>query len=308
MKQTIAQDAELMQMLAQSRNNVAIIPALLDRLREKNPDFERVMSAQAYMSALDDDEDANFSQFFASEHRRYATEGSAQLALLDAHPGPVHVTGLSVGGTAALAVAALRPDRVSRCIAMAPLLEIWEPFPNTQRSLVNYVGPLGVAPDFAWDPATPFAVAAFTAAGRLGGSLTASRKFQQVFASGRVQLYMILTEDEDAADIPTNKRFFEDCGGRAAGNYLFTYPKSYKVPHPLLDPTARSRGLRNAFYQPLYQTCYSFFAAGYVESALLLRNEVDRGLPIPPKAEHGLHGPSGFYGKAAQTGRHTPDN
>lgn len=69
-KETIAKDPELMQMLAQSRSNVAIIPDLLSRLREKNPDFERVMSAQTYMAALDDDEDPNFAKFFDSEHRR----------------------------------------------------------------------------------------------------------------------------------------------------------------------------------------------------------------------------------------------
>lgn len=263
------------------------------------------MSAQTYMSSLDQDEDPNFSAFFNSNHRDYALEGTAQLRLLDSHPGPVHVTGLSVGGSAAIAVAAANPSRIERCIAMAPLLELYEPVPNTKRALVNYIGPLSVAPDFAWDPATPFPVSAFTAAGRLGGSLTSSGPYQEVFRSGQVQLFMVLTEDEDAADIPTNKKFFEDCGGREAGHHYFIYPLSYAVPHPLLDPTARSRGLRNAFYKALYQMCYTFFTVGHADGAFLLQNSEDPTLPAPPRAMHGHHGPNGFYGRAAQTGKHT---
>ena len=50
-------------------------------------------------------------------------------------------------------------------------------------------------------------------------------------------MFMILTENEDAADIPTNIKFFEECCGRAAYHRFFIYPYSYDVPHPLLDPT-----------------------------------------------------------------------
>lgn len=233
----IMSDPELGAMAAGINQNPGQIPTLLTRLREANPDFERVMSAQTYMTSLEKDEDPNFSTFFDSTHRLYADDGIAQLRLLDAHPGPVHVTGLSVGGAVALAVAAANPERIERCITMAPLLELYEQYPNTKRSLVNYIGPLSVAPDFAWDPETPFPVSAFTAVGRFGGSITSSEKYQQVFMSKQVQMFMILTEDEDAADIPTNRQFFRDCGGRGAGHHFFIYPLSYKVPHPLLDPT-----------------------------------------------------------------------
>ncbi len=235
--QDVFKNPELRSLLGQAQSNPALIPRLLTKLREVNPDFERVMSAQTYMNSLDQDEDPNFGSFFDSTHRLYATEGTKQLKLLDAHPGPVHVTGLSVGGSAALAVAAMNPDRITRCIAMAPLLELWEAYPNTKRSLVNYIGPLGVAKDFAWDENNPFPVSAFTATGRLGGAITSSEKYKSVFKTGKVQMFMILTEDEDAADIPTNKKFFADCGGRQAGHQFFIYPMSYAVPHPLLDPT-----------------------------------------------------------------------
>lgn len=119
---------------------------------------------------------------------------------------------------------------------------------------------------------------------------------------------MILTEDEHAADIPTNREFFRDCGGLAAGHHYFIYPKSYAVPHPLLDPTTRSRGLLNSFYEPLNQMCYSFFTVGHADPQRLMSNKVDDSLPIPPEAKHGGHGPNGVYGQAAQTGSHTADN
>lgn len=104
--QNIAQDAELMGMIGKVNSNPGLTPQLLTRLSEKNPDFEHILSAQTYMAPLDKDEDPNFSQFFDSQHREYATEGTAQLRLVDAPPGPVYVTGSSLGGSVAIAVAA----------------------------------------------------------------------------------------------------------------------------------------------------------------------------------------------------------
>ena len=96
------------------------------------------------------------------------------LSMCDAHPGPVHVMELSVGATTALALAGMFPDRISCCIPMAPPLEMYEPVPNIQRSLINYIGPLGVAQFNKWDPNRPFPISAFAALGRFGGSISSS--------------------------------------------------------------------------------------------------------------------------------------
>lgn len=303
--QLVFQNAELRGLLADSNKDPTKIPVLINRLTQLSPDFERVMSAQTYMNSLDQDEDPNFASFFDSDHRDYAVEGTKFLRMCDAYPGPVHVMGLSVGGAVALGVAALNPERVERCVTMAPLLELWEQYPNTKRALVNYIGPLGVAPDFEWDPKNPFPVSAFTAAGRFGGSLTSSTKFQNVFKSKQVQMFMVLTELEDAADIPTNKKFFSDCGGRLSGHHLFTYPKNYAVPHPLLDPTGRSQRTYNRYYKPMYQQFFQFLATGHVDTTPMFGEKSESRLPEPPRA---IRGNMKDFARADQTGAHNRYN
>lgn len=223
---TVARDREAQQLLAESSKNPAVIPRLLRRLREVDPEFSRLPSANDYMTAIEDDEDPDFSKIFSSSHRDYLTEGDEQLHLVDAHPGPVGVMGLSAGGSAAMAVAGANADRVSKCVTMAPLLEIWEPIPNTRRLLVNALGPLRITPPFDWDPRNPFQVASLTAAGRLGGSITSSSKMVKAFQE-KVRMFMVLTADEDAADVPTNRKFFKDCGGRLKGHQYHFYPMKY---------------------------------------------------------------------------------
>ncbi len=295
--QTVFQNPELQRLLAETQTDPTKIPRLITRLQQLNPDFERVMSAQTYMNSIDSDEDPNFQRFFDSNHRDYFHEGAKYLRMCDAHPGPVHVMGLSGGATTALALSGMYPDRISRCIPMAPPLELWEPVPNTQRSLINYIGPLGVAPDFSWDPKKPFPVSAFTALGRFGGSVSSSKVVKDVFKSKQVQMFMVLTEDEDAADIPTNKKFFADCGGLGASHQFFIYPFNYGVPHPLLDPTSPSRSLRNQYYKPFYQMIYTFLTVGHIDTAAMLQTKPVRGLPLPPEA---VRGNEPEYRKAAQ--------
>lgn len=108
----IMSDPELTALAGGINRKPCPIPLLLTKLRQANPDFERVISSQTYMKSLDEDED-----------------------------------------------------------------------PNTQRSLVNYIDPLGIAPDFAWNPETPFPVSAFTAVGRFGGSINSSENTRT--SSGR---------------------------------------------------------------------------------------------------------------------------
>ena len=296
--QTFMQNEELRSLLQQSERNPLVIPRLITRLQQLNTDFERVMSAQTYYNSIDNDEDPNFARFFDSTHRDYYHEGARYLRMCDSHPGPVHVMGLSGGATTALALAGMFPDRISRCIPMAPPLEMYEPVPNTQRSLINYIGPLGVAQFDKWDPKRPFPISAFTALGRFGGSVSSSDVVKNVFKTKKVQMFMMLTENEDAADIPTNIKFFEECGGRGADHHFFIYPFNYNVPHPLLDPTGASRGLRNRYYIPFYQMMYSFLAVGHVDTAAMLQTKPVRDLPLPPKA---TRGDEPFYRKAAQT-------
>lgn len=228
------------------------------------------------VKSIETADDPDFDRYFTSSHLRYLTEAQARLTELDAMPGDVFTVGLSVGGAVALSLAASRPDRVRGVVAYAPLLKI---FGEERRQYVNLAGPLDIS-ESGWDPNLRFPVGCLTAADRFGNSVVLSEA--SVRSLSNVPTFLVLTENEDAADIETNQDFYERIGGEAEGHRFFLYPKEDLVPHPMVDPTEVSQNMSNRFWQSLYQETFRFLSAKRVNTSNLGSLEQDPDLPIVP--------------------------
>lgn len=226
--------------------------------------------------AAERDSDRNFGRYFNSNHMEYLTDARQRLAELDAMPGPIYVIGLSVGGAIALGIAADQPKRVSKVITYTPLLKLYEP---TVEQYIELAGPLDMY-EKSWRPGEVFPVGALTAAAKYGEYV---RESKNVKALQNVKTLMVLTENEDAASIPTNQKLFNDIGGDAKENRLFIYPASDLVPHPLAEPNVKSQGMTNRFWQSLYQETYRFLVTGEINPGNMRTVEQDPNLPqVPP--------------------------
>ena len=206
-----------------------------------------------------DDDDPDFNCYFLSSHLNYLTDAQARLAELDAMPGPIYTIGLSVGGAIALGLAAARPDRIRGVVAYAPLLKIYG---KERREHVNLVGPLGIR-EMRWDPSLQFPLAADTATDRFGGFV---RREQNINILQNIPTMLVLTENEDAADISTNLRFYGALGGEFKGHCFYLYPNQERVPHPMLDPREVSQGMSNRYWQSLYQETFRFLTTGQINT------------------------------------------
>lgn len=229
------------------------------------------------IQAIETPNDPNFGTYYSSSHLNYLLDAKARLAEIDSLPGPVYTVGLSVGGATALGLAAARPDRVKRTVAYAPLLKVYG---VDRRYYVNLAGPLDIK-EMGWDPNLQFPVGALTAADRFGSSVVLSPEFVQ--AIQQVPTFLVLTENEDAADIQTNQDFFEKIGAEQNSNHCYLYPKEAMVPHPMVDPTEVSQNMSNRFWQSLYQETYRFLTTGGVNQQNMSRLTQDLNLPqVPP--------------------------
>lgn len=227
------------------------------------------------VKAIQFDSDRDFDKYFVSSHMNYLTEARQRLEELEAMPGPVYTIGLSVGGAVALGLAADRPDRIKKVVAYAPLLRVYG---RDRRLYVTLTGPLDIS-ELGWDPALRFPVGCFTAADRFG-SFVRSRKNEDTLRN--IPTFLVLTENEDAADIDTNKDFFKDIGGSRKGHHLYLYPEDDLVPHPLVDPTEISQGMSNRFWQSLYQETFRFLTTGEVNSRNMSNLDQEPDMPLVP--------------------------
>lgn len=246
-----------MQRLALMARLVAIEPRLLDIVK-----------------AIETPDDPDFDRYFISSHLNYLTDAKARLADLDAMPGDVYTVGLSVGGSVALGLAAARPDRIKQVVAYAPLIHIYG---EERRQYINLAGPLDIS-ESGWDPNLRFPVGCLTAADRFGSSVVLSQS--SVNALQKVPVFMVLTENEDAADIATNTALFEQIGGTPNGNHFYLYLAKDLVPHPMVDPTEISQGMSNRFWQSLYQETFRFLTTGNADLANL--GNVEQATDVPP--------------------------
>jgi len=231
------------------------------------------------INAIENENDPDFDKYFISSHMKYLTEAHARIAELDAMPGPIYTVGLSVGGAVALALAADRPDRIQRVVAYAPLLKIYD---QKRRQYVILAGPLDIR-ETGWDPNLQFPLGAFTAADRFGGFV---RNQKNVVTLQDTPTFLVLTENEDAADIQTNQDFFEKIGSEQNGHRLYKYPASALVPHPMVDPTEVSQNMSNHYWQSLYQETFRFLTTGNVNADRLSKLDQDPNLPaVSPVVE-----------------------
>jgi pimeloyl-ACP methyl ester carboxylesterase len=229
------------------------------------------------VQAIETPDDPDFDRYFLSSHRDYLTHAEARLAELAALPGNIYTIGLSVGGAVAIGLAAAHPDRIKRVVAYAPLLQVYG---VDRRQYVNLAGPLDIK-EMGWDPNLQFPVGALTAANRFGSSVVLSPASLQGLR--RVPVFLVLTENEDAADIDTNQKFFTQIGGDRAGNCYHLYAAKELVPHPMVDPTEVSQNMSNRFWQSLYQETFRFLVTGTVNHSNLSSLEQNSDLPaVPP--------------------------
>ena len=232
------------------------------------------------IAAIEDPQQPDFDRYFDSSHLAYLEDASARLADLASLPGPIYTVGLSVGGAAALAVAATHPTRVEGVVAYAPLLRVYG---ADREKYVNLAGPLDFR-EVGWDQLR-FPLGCFTAANCFGRFV---RSPDLTIPLISVRTLLVLTENEDAADIETNQQFSKTLSGglfhhSSAPHELYTYPKSDLVPHPMVDPQEISQGMSNSFWQSLYQETFRFLAHGQFNPETMSRFEQDSSLPqVPP--------------------------
>jgi pimeloyl-ACP methyl ester carboxylesterase len=229
------------------------------------------------VKSIETEDDPDFDEYFISSHLDYLTNAKERLAEVASLPGAVYTVGLSVGGAAALALAAADPDRVQKAVVYAPLLRVYG---EQRRQYVNLTGPLDIK-EMGWDPNLLFPVGCFTAADRFGGSVVMSPA--SIESLKKVPIFMVLTENEDAADIKTNQAFYEETGAEQDGNQYYLYRAMDLVPHPMVDPTEVSQSMSNRFWQSLYQETFRFLTTGEVDIPNMGNLEQDPKLPqVPP--------------------------
>lgn len=243
--------------------------SLIARLRRIEP---RILDI---IKAIERKQDADFERYFISSHMKYLQDAQQRLSELDAMPGPLYTVGLSVGGAVALALAAAQPDRIKKVVAYAPLLEVHG---EERERYVNLAGPLDIR-EMGWDDLR-FPLGCLTAANRFGAFVRSRHNIRSI---KKLSTLIVLTENEDAADIRTNQQFSESLGQEYQGHYLYTYPASDLVPHPMVDPEEISQGMSNEFWQSLYQETFRFLAGNRFNAANMSTLKQDLGLPqVPP--------------------------
>ena len=268
----VKQDPVLMSAMTKKTDAGVAAPgqqaALLGRLFKVAPEIVEVNKA------ITQPREPDFDRYFRSSHDAFLAEAQQRLAELEAMPGPIYTVGLSVGGAVALGLAASNPKRIEKVVAYAPLLKI---IGEDRRQYVQLAGPLDIS-ETGWDPNLRFPVGALTAADYFGSEL---RMKDSVDKLGQTPVFMVLTENEDAADVSANQQFFADLASDS--NYLYTYPSSAMVPHPMVDPTEVSQGMSNLFWQSLYQETLRFLTVGDVDLENMETLEQDGAIaPVPP--------------------------
>jgi pimeloyl-ACP methyl ester carboxylesterase len=280
LKQKVSEDPVLMNFLHNmahqdtsqlKRPNPIQMAALVQRLLKIEP---RLLDMK---QALENYDDPDFERYYISSHTQYLEEARARLGELDAMPGPIYTIGLSVGGAVALAIAADRPDRIEKVVAYAPLLEV---VGKDRELYINIAGTLDLK-EMGWDPNVQFPVGCFTAANRFGDFVLTNRSKK---ALKDIPTFLVLTENEDAADVKTNIDLSRELGGRNQ-HFSYLYPAADLVPHPMVDPTEVSQGMSNRFWQSMYQETYRFLTQTRIDPNNMSNLEQDLDLPQVPNVQ-----------------------
>ena len=275
----VSSDSELQQALETLAANPTHAPSpvqmgrIVVRLRQVEPRLLDIVAA------IERDQDPDYERYFTGSSMAYLNDAEARLAELEAMPGPIFTVGLSVGGAVAVAVAAKYAQRVSKVVAYAPLLEVHG---RDRERYVNLAGPLDIR-ELGWDDLA-FPLGCLTAANRFGAFV---RRKDNVAALRPTPTLMVLTENEDAADLNTSLAFNNSLKDgflfrRYRHHFCYTFPVSAQVPHPMVDPQEISQKMRNTYWQPLYQETYRFLTQGDFNSASLADPAATADLPLVP--------------------------
>ncbi len=226
------------------------------------------------IKALLSNNDPDFDKYFVSSHMDYLNNARERLKELETMPGEIYTVGLSVGGATALALAQDQPTRIKKVVAYAPLLNPVEQ--QAKEWQINLIGVLDIR-ETGWDPNLQFPVGCLSAVNRFGDFVQSKENYKKL---KNTPTFLVLTENEDAADTKRSQEFFDNIGGEAQGHRCFLYDKSDLVPHPMIDPIIVSQGMTNHFWQSLYQESYRFLTTGEVVTANMDKLEQAQDLPL----------------------------
>lgn len=217
----------------------------------------------------------------------YNAEVDATFEIMKTLRKPFFAAGLSAGATQAIGIAAKYPDTFKRVVAFAPLLDL-EPKKKDQLGRAAGLIQLARATNggqwdgwFAWDASNPFPQGCFWGLQKYGQSVV--RTGSSFKARGQ-KLFLVTTDNEDAADSRQTKAFFDAAGGASAGNVFYNYRAEQRVPHPINGLDGRSQGMINFYYKTLFQETVRFFDKGVVKTERLGLQDLaqsDRGHALP---------------------------
>lgn len=232
-----------------------------------------------------------YSDYGRDPVKEYSAEVETTFEIMKTLRTPFFAAGLSAGATQAIGLAASHPKEIKRVVAFAPLLDL-EPEKKKQLTGAAALIKTGRVVErgewdgwFAWDKSNPFPQGCFWGLQKYGQSLLPrARGFQ----AEKQQVFLVTTDNEDAADSSQTKRFFDAAGGAAAGHVFYNYRADQRVPHPIDALDARSQGMINFYYKTLFQETVRFLERGVVKTERLGLQDLardDRGKPLPGYTE-----------------------
>lgn len=189
---------------------------------------------------------------------------------------PVHLMGLSVGGSVALRAAERHPE-ASRLVLFAPFLRhriapvagLFDLFHGLDRASGSQASRLLEAVPYAWDEATQRATAEgrrpghsrFTA-GHVYAAMELGRAALADASRLTVPTQLYVTAIDDCADEGSIRAVADRAPAAVKGWYR--YPAEARVPHPMLSP----REDQGAGHTPaLYRRVLAFLASGSPQGA-----------------------------------------
>lgn len=222
----------------------------------------------------------------------YVRDARERLADLKDMPGPLFISGLSVGGTVALAAAADEGGkRVRGVVSHAPWLQSIDPKNNTQVMLAGpldkLIGVAGGQYPIQWEShKIDFSPASISATLALGAW---TAKPENLKTLAHIPTAQVVTEDEDSADNAASGQVNAALASNALVAPLHarvTYPRDLHVRHALTDPENYKDGdpagpSWNRYWRTLYQESFRFYTTGTMSQENLLHKNVDGALPKP---------------------------
>lgn len=261
------------------------------------------LSSEMLNKAWEDPGGPNFRKYYVMKDRDdaevqpsdfmdYLRDAKARLNDLKPMPGPIFLSGLSVGGSLVMALAAADGgERIHGVVTSAPWLLSAN---KSDRMQSMFAGPLGENIKLIGGPfpikfenqQIDFSPASASANAALGAWVTRPEQKNRLRA---IPHAVITTEIDNSADNGTIRSTFDymNSGPYATLHYWEQYPASYNIGHAFTDPenyrsdnvSAADGGGWNRHWRTLYQETFRFFITGTINNAQFLSKTQDRSLP-----------------------------